>query len=165
MVEEIVIARSATRNDCNAIAMIYNQGIADRLATFETEPRSTADIESWFDGKYPTVVVEQQERVIGFAATFSYRNRACYAGVCEFSVYVARESRGRGVGRLAMQELIRQAECGGFWKLVSRVFPENQASLKMLGSLGFREVGIYKRHGQLDGKWRDVMIVELLLEE
>ena len=79
------------------------------------------------------------------------------------SVYVARRERGRGAGRAAMEALVREAESRGFWKLVSRIFPENEASLALCRALGFREVGIYRRHAKLDGEWRDVVIVELLL--
>lgn len=80
-------------------------------------------------------------------------------------MYVERDARGRGVGRAAMTALVAACEGRGFWKLVSRVFPENGASLALLARLGFREVGVYRRHAKLDGKWRDVVIVERLLGE
>lgn len=157
------VARAATPGDAAAIARIYSEGIEERLATFETRQRTAADVAAWFDGRHPLVVVEEAGAVVGFAATFSYRPRACYDGVAEFSVYVARISRGRGVGRAAVEALVVAAAEAGFWKLVSRVFPENEASLRLLRDLGFREVGTYQRHGRLDGRWRDVVIVERLL--
>ena len=156
-------ARTATLADAAAIAAIYNQGIADRIATFETRPRSETDIHAWFDTTHTIVVVEDAGQVLAFASTSTYRPRECYAGIAEFSVYVAREARGRGAGRLAMEALIEAAEAAGFWKLVSRVFTENTASLALLRRLGFREVGVYEKHAQLDGVWRDVVIVELLI--
>jgi len=155
--------RVATRHDAEAIAQIYNEGIEDRIATFETRLRSPADVQLWFDGVHPIVVVEEGERVLGFASTSTYRPRECYTGIAEFSVYVARDVRGRGVGRRAVQALIREAERAGFWKLVSRVFPENRQSLRLLQSVGFRAVGTYEKHGRLDGVWKDVVIVERLL--
>jgi len=155
--------RRATLADAPAIARIYNQGIEDRIATFETRLRTAADIRSWFGGTHPIVVVESGGQVVAFAATSLYRNRACYAGIAEVSLYVARDSRRRGVGRLAMQSIIEEAERAGFWKLVSRVFLDNQASRGLIASLGFREVGVYEKHGQLDGVWRDVLIVERLI--
>ena len=158
-----MLTRTATIDDAPAIAHIYNQGIEDRIATFETQPRSADDIRKWFDGQHPVVVAEAQGRVIAFASTSTYRPRACYAGIAEYSVYVARESRGEGAGHAAMQALISAAEQAGFWKLVSRIFVENAPSRRLMKSLGFREVGIYEKHGQLDGVWRDVVIVELLL--
>jgi phosphinothricin acetyltransferase len=120
-------ARPATKADAAAIAHIYNQGIEDRVATFETRPRE------------------------------------CYASIAEVSVYVAREWRGKSAGRTVLNALFDAARDAGFHKLVSRVFPENAASLAMIESLSFRRVGIYYRHGQLDGVWRDVVIVEKLL--
>jgi L-amino acid N-acyltransferase YncA len=156
-------ARAATPTDAAAIAAIYNQGIEDRIATFETRPRAEADIVGWFDGTHPIVVVEDGARLLAFASTSTYRSRECYGGIAEFSVYVARDARGRGAGRMAMQALIAAAEAAGFWKLVSRVFTENTASLSLLRTLGFREVGVYEKHAQLDGVWRDVVIVELLI--
>ena len=158
-----MIARAAIPGDAPAVAAIYNEGIEDRIATFETRLRSANDVLSWFDGRHPTVVVEDIGRVVAFGSTSTYRPRDCYAGIAELSVYVARDSRGRGAGRLAMEALIAASRASGFWKLVSRVFVENAASRALLISLGFREVGIYEKHGQLDGVWHDVVIVEKLL--
>ena len=159
-------SRRATPADAGAIADIYNEGIEDGIATFETRLRTADDVRKWFGTRFPIVVVENSNgHVIAFASTSEYRPRECYAGIAEFSVYVARSERGRGAGRLAMQSLIEAAKAAGFWKLVSRVFPENVASLALLSQLGFREVGTYKRHGQSRGLWRDVIIVEALLTE
>jgi phosphinothricin acetyltransferase len=158
-----MLARVATLDDAEAISTIYNQGIEDRVATFETRPRTAEEIERWFDGVHPIVVLQEGQGVVAFASTSHYRDRACYAGIAEFSVYVRRNWRGHGAGRLALEALLQQAEQAGFWKLVSRVFIENAASRRLLRSLGFREVGIYEKHGQLDGVWRDVVIVERLL--
>ncbi len=155
--------RAARPVDAEAIARIYNQGIADRVATFETRPRSAAEIVRWFDGIHPVIAVEHAGAVVAFAATSSYRPRECYSGVAEFSVYVDRSFRGHGAGRAALGALLRAARDAGLHKLVSRVFPENSASLGLLTSLGFRRVGVYERHAQLDGVWRDVVIVEFLL--
>jgi L-amino acid N-acyltransferase YncA len=133
------------------------------VATFETELRTAAMVQTWFDDQYPIVVVEYNGEVIAYASSSSYRPRACYAGIVEFSVYVQRDWRGKGAGRLAISRLIQDCEAAGFWKLVSRVFVENAASRALLKAVGFREVGVYEKHGQLDGVWRDVVIVELLL--
>jgi L-amino acid N-acyltransferase YncA len=156
--------RLATTDDAPAIATIYNQGIEDRVATFETRLRTPREIEQWFDDVHPIVALEtDQQQVIAFGSTSVYRPRPCYAGIAEFSVYVERAYRGRGAGCLALEVLLKETEKAGFWKLVSRVFVENAASRALLRRLGFREVGVYEKHAQLDGVWRDVVIVERLL--
>ena len=156
-------ARPATADDAAALAAVYNQGIEDRVATFETRARTVEDVRRWFDGVHPVIVVEEGQEVVAFAAASSYRPRDCYAGIAETSVYVARGWRGRGAGRLALEALMEAAREAGFWKLLSRIFPENAASRSLVRSLGFREVGTYEKHAQLDGVWRDVVIVERLL--
>ena len=158
-------ARPATPADAERIAQIYNEGIEDRVGTFETRSRTADDVRAWFDGRHPIVVVEDAGEVIAFASTSNYRARDCYAGIAEFSVYVSRSSRGRGAGQVAMRALIDAAGPAGIWKLVSRIFIENTASRRLMASLGFREVGIYEKHGKLDGRWRDVVIVERLIPE
>lgn len=155
--------RAARPGDAAAIARIYNEGIADRIATFETRIRTVEDIQAWFDGVHPIVVAENETEVVAFAATSTYRLRECYSGIAEVSLYVARVARRQGAGRLAMAALIDAAGQAGFWKLVSRVFPENEASRGLIRKFGFREVGTYEKHGKLDGVWRDVVIVERLI--
>jgi len=159
-------ARAASQEDAERIAQIYNEGIADRVGTFETRLRSADDVRAWFDGRHPVVVVvEDSGRIIAFASTSTYRARECYAGIAEFSVYVARDGRGRGAGTMAMSALIVAARHAGFWKLLSRIFIENTASRRLMASVGFREVGIYEKHATLDDVWKDVVIVERLIPE
>lgn len=158
-----LLVRAAELGDCQSIARIYNQGIEERIATFEVAHRTGRDIEKWFDGRHPIIVGEINSKVVGFASTSVYSDRECYNGISEFSVYVDRENRGSGIGRQLMETLIREAENVGFWKLVSRIFVENLQSRALMAKLGFREVGIYEKHAQLDKKWKNVVIVELLL--
>jgi L-amino acid N-acyltransferase YncA/protein-tyrosine-phosphatase len=158
-----ITTRRATPVDAEAIARIYNQGIEDRIATFETRPRTAEDVARWFDGAHPAVVAEEDGRIVGFASTSSYRPRECYARIAEFSVYVARDFRGRGVGRRALEALIEESREAGLHKLVSRIFPENVASRAACRAVGFREVGVYKAHGQLEGVWKDCVVVERLV--
>jgi phosphinothricin acetyltransferase len=161
-----VRTRLAGVDDAAAIAAIYNEGIADRVATFETEPRTAAQIAVLLADKgdrFPTVVVERAGRVIAWASAGAYRARPAYAGVAEHSVYVARAARGTGAGRAALEALCRAYAERGFWKLASRIFPENAPSLRLHERCGFRVVGVYRRHGRLDGEFRDCVIVEKLL--
>jgi len=166
MTTDALRTRLATPADAAAIAAIYNEGIADRVATFETEPRTPAQIAQQLADKgdrFPTVVVERDGQVVAYAGAGAYRSRPAYAGVAEHSVYVARAARGTGAGRAALDGLCRVYAERGFWKIVSRIFPENTASLRLHERCGFRVVGVYHRHGKLDGEWRDCVIVERLL--
>jgi len=134
------------------------------MATFETRERTAADVEGWFaSGRHPILVAERDGSVIGFIAASSYRPRDCYRGIAEFSVYVAGTERGRRIGDALMVEFLPALERAGFWKVLSRIFPENEASRALCRRHGFREVGVYRRHAQLDGEWRDVVIVERLV--
>jgi phosphinothricin acetyltransferase len=160
--------RLARAADAESVAAIYNQGIAERSATFETAPRTAADLRTRIQDapdRFPTIVAEDAGAVVGWASIGAYRERPCYAGVGEFSVYIHRGARGRGVGRALLTRLVEEARVRGYWKLVSRVFPANTASLGLCRALGFREVGTYEKHGQLDGRWLDVVIVERLIAE
>jgi L-amino acid N-acyltransferase YncA len=160
--------RPARPGDAPAIARIYNQGIEDRVATFETDPRSPAQVAATLErraGTHPVVVVERDAHVLAFAWTGPYSDRPCYRGIGELSVYVERAARGGGLGRLAMDALVRECDLMGYWKLVSRVFTDNAASRRLCVAAGFREVGIHRRHARLDGVWRDVVVVERLLGE
>jgi phosphinothricin acetyltransferase len=158
--------RPARPQDAAAVAEIYSQGIADRIATFETEPRTAADIAAWFGRAYAFVtVLDGAGEVVGYAVAHPYADRCCYRGVSEFSVYVRRSHRGQGVGLAAMEGLIEEARRAGLWKLLSRVFPQNGASLALMRRAGFREVGVHEKHGKLDGVWMDTVIVERLIPE
>ena len=158
--------RLARAEDAPAICEIYNEGIADRIATFETEPRTPEQIGAQLTDKghrFPTVVVERDGHVVAWASAGPYRARPAYAGVAEHSVYVARAARGTGAGRAALEAFCRAYAERGFWKVVSRIFPENTASLALHERCGFRVVGVYRRHGKLGDEWRDCVIVEKLL--
>jgi L-amino acid N-acyltransferase YncA/protein-tyrosine-phosphatase len=158
-------ARLATPADAEAMAFIYNQGIADRTATFETRPRAADDIRAWFGPAYPIVAVEDQGRLVAFAAASQWKTRECYRGIAELSVYVARDARRRGAGRLALEALIAEARRAGLWKLLGALLSDNESSRALMRACGFREVGVYERQAQLDGAWKDVVIVERLLPE
>lgn len=155
--------RPATASDVDAITRIYNEGIADRVATFETRGRDATEIARWLDDGLPLLVAERGGRVVGFARVAPYSPRPAYATVGEHAVYVAREARGLGVGRQLLDELVRAAERAGMHKLSSRVFTDNAASRAVHRAAGFEEVGIQRRHARLDGQWRDVVLVERLL--
>ena len=139
--------RQATAEDAEAIAVIYNEG-------------------SWLaarDARHPVVVVESEGVVVGWASLNVFNARDAYRHVADISVYVARDSRGRGAGTMLLQRLVELGRELGFHKLVLAGFPTNAASVALYGRLGFREVGIYREQGLLDGRWVDVLLMERLL--
>jgi L-amino acid N-acyltransferase YncA len=166
MTDDIAI-RDAAVADAADIARIYNQGIEDRLATFETGLRTEADIVARMAQatRYPILVAERDHIIVGWAGLSSYRLRECYAGIAEFSIYLERNARGQGIGRRLLSALLDAARSRGYWKLVSRIFPQNAASRAICKACGFREVGVYEAHGRLDGQWLDVVIVERVIRE
>ena len=166
MSENDLSFRPAEARDIAAITEIYNAGILTRQATFETELRSHADIAGWLDPAAEKIVLvaERAGRVVGWASVSGYRPRDCYRGIGEYSVYIAPEAQGQGVGLYLLPKLIDAAQAHGYWKILSRIFPENVGSLKLCARCGFREVGVYHKHAKLDGTWRDVVIVERLIE-
>jgi L-amino acid N-acyltransferase YncA len=169
MTEELTI-RSATAADASQVTAIYNQGIEERCATFETQPRHLEDLVQRIadQERYPLLVaVDRANVVLGWASLSSYRPRACYGGIAEFSIYLDRgaRGRGRGIGQQLLPALIDAAQAHGYWKLVSRSFTFNAASRALCHACGFREIGIYEKHGRLDDRWLDAVVVERLIPE
>ena len=158
--------RPATDSDAEAIAAIYNEGIADRVATFETRPREPAEVAAWLSERLPMLVATGDDgAVLGFARVSPYSDRCVYTGVGEHGVYVARAARGQQVGRRLLDALVTASEQAGLYKLTSRLFTDNAASRAAHLAAGFEEVGIQRRHGRLDGEWKDCVLVERLLGE
>ncbi len=159
------VIRPAASADLAAVAAIYNEGIGERVATFETEPRGAADVAGWLAAgpRLPLLVADADGAVVGWARLMAYSEREVYAGVGEASLYVAGAARGRGIGGRLLDALHEHAAELGYWKLVGGLFPENAASAALLRGRGWREVGTHLRHSSLDGEWRDVLLLERLL--
>ncbi len=169
--------RRANPSDAAEIAEIYNRAIEERVATFETESRDESSMRTWMadhDTRHPVLVAVSRRgavdgrparRIMAWASIASYRPRSCYDGVGEFSIYVRDEFRGQGIGQQLLAALIDEARALGYWKLVARIFPQNVASRRVVARCGFREVGVYEKHGKLDGRWLDAVIVERLIAE
>lgn len=159
--------RPALPSDAVEIARVYNQGIEDRLATLETTPRDADERAAWLAAKgprYPVIVVEgESETLLGWGSLNQFNPRPAYDHVVDFSVYVAREARGQGVGGMLLSELESLARTHGFHKMVLAAFPFNGAGMKLYERQGFRTVGIYQEQGMLDGRWVDTIIMEKLL--
>lgn len=161
--------RDARPRDGEALALIYNQGIEDRVATFETDMRDAAERRTWLaghDDRHPVIVAEDETgELVGWAAIAAISERSCYSGVGEYSVYVRRDSRGFGIGTALLGALVDRASSLGYWKLIARVFTFNEATVRLARGHGFREVGVLQKHGKLDGKWLDVLEMERLFPE
>lgn len=157
--------RAARADDADAICAIYNEGIADR-ATLETEPRTSDERRSWLtarDARHPVVVVESDGVVVGWASLNVFNARDAYRHVADISVYIARAARGKGAGTALLERLVELGREIGFHKLVLAGFSWNAASVALYKRLGFREVGVYREQGLLDGRWVDVLLMERLL--
>ncbi|HEY6523102.1 MAG TPA: arsinothricin resistance N-acetyltransferase ArsN1 family A [Solirubrobacteraceae bacterium] len=157
--------RLATADDLEDVVAAYNAGIRERIATLETRLRAPADITDWLNDGRPFIVAERDGRVLGWARAGLYSDRCVYQGVGEHAVYVHPDGRGQGLGRQLLNELCAESERRGFYKLTSRIFADNQPSRAAHRAAGFDEVGIQRRHGKLDGQWKDTVLVERLLGE
>ena len=163
MSSEVAI-RNAVAGDAGGICAIYNEAIAERGSTFEIAPRSAADFHTRVDdARFPFLVGIAEERVLGWAGLAAYSSRECYAGIAEASVYVEAGARGRGIGTSLTKALAADAENQGFHKLIGKLFTDNTASIRLVERCGFDPVGLHRRHGKLDGAWRDILVVERLL--
>lgn len=145
--------------DWPAVRAIYLEGIATGDATFE---QNAPEWGQWDAGHLAAarIVARLEEGVVGWAALSAVSGRCVYAGVAEVSIYVAEHARGRGVGRQLMARLIGESEAAGIWTVQAGIFPENAASIALHQSAGFRIVGQRERLGQMNGRWRDVMLME-----
>ncbi len=156
--------RPARAGDAEAIAGVFNQGIAERVATFETHDQAPEGVAELLEARRVALVAELGGAVAGFAWVGPYDDaHEYYSGVGEATMYVERSARRSGVGRTLLRALADAAGQAGFHKLVGKVFTSNEPSLKLLRACGWREVGVHRRHGRLDGEWKDVIVVELLL--
>lgn len=153
--------RPAGPGDADAIAAIHNQGISERIATFETRVKDAAGVREAMADWILGVVCERDGEVLGFCKATPYEERSpYYSGVAEVTVYVAREARGQGVGTSLLEGIADAARERGLHKLVAKAFAGNEPSLALFERCGFSVVGTHRRHGELDGRWLDVTVVE-----
>jgi L-amino acid N-acyltransferase YncA len=163
--------RPAEPRDAPRISEIYNEGIEDGQATFESRPRTPVDIVEKLDTAGNHLIVAewggkvQQQTILGWASITPYSARECYAGIGEASVYISRSARHQGLGRLLMNALAEVGAARGYHKLIGRLLASNTASRQLVRGVGFREVGVHQKHGKLAGQWVDVVVVELLIPE
>ena len=161
-----IVIRPATPDDAAAVAVIYNQGIEDRIATLETELRSVDERRQWMAARgerHPVIVAERAGSVVGWGSLNSFNPRRAYDHVVDLSLYVERAWRGRGVGRHLLARLVELARELGYHKMVLAAFPFNAGGMALYERMGFTTVGVYREQGLLDDKWVDVIVMERLL--
>lgn len=163
----MVTVRLAEKSDIKQITCIYNQGIADRTATLEADEKTIEDRIVWFethDSRHPILVAESEGNVVGYASLNVFNSRCAYSGVVDFSIYIERSFRGKGAGSILLDALIKKAGQLGYHKLVLSALSHNENGKVLYKKFGFREIGIYKEQGILDGKWIDVLVMEKILD-
>ncbi|MFD2100572.1 GNAT family N-acetyltransferase [Flagellimonas iocasae] len=154
-----MVIRNMQASDWEQVSQIYSEGIATGFATFETNAPS---YESWDSAHISScrIVAEEGNTILGWAALSPVSSRCVYGGVGEVSVYIGASSRGKGVGKLLMDQLITESENAGFWTIQSGIFPENKASIKLHEKVGFRYIGKRERVGKIHGVWKDNLLFE-----
>jgi len=158
--------RPAAEADAAAICEIYNQGIEDRLATLETELRTPEERRHWLKARgprHPVIVAEDGGRVVAWGSLNAFNPRDAYRHVVDFSIYVERAYRGKGVGKAVLARLVELGRELGYHKMVLSAFPHNAAAMALYERIGFRTVGVYKEQGLLYGRWVDTIVMEKLL--
>lgn len=158
--------RLATINDIKDVLSIYNEGIEDRIATLETETKDLNYMIDWFNkhlDRYKTIVAELYGEIIGWASLNQYNSRKAYDGVADLSVYIKKAYRGKGIGGKLLSAIEIHASENGFHKIVLSTFPFNELGQGLYKKKGYREVGVFKNQGKLDGEFVDVMVMEKLL--
>jgi L-amino acid N-acyltransferase YncA len=161
-----IVLRPATAADAEAICRVYNQGIEDRIATLETELRTPEERRQWLAARgprHPVYVAEVEEMIVGWSSLNVYNPRPAYQYVADFSIYIERGWRGKGVGRRLLEHLIEQARALGYHKMMLSAFPFNASGVALYEHMGFTRAGVFHEMGQLDGRWVDTLIMEKLL--
>lgn len=164
--EQNWIIRKATEQDLPEITEIYNQGIVDRIATLEDQPKTDEEVKNWLFNRaprYTVLVIETEAKIVGWASLNPYSYRCAYKGVAELSIYIHRDWRGKGLGKQLLQKIEEHAKQNAFYKIVLFTFPFNVLGQSLYKRLGYREVGTFYNQGILDGKFVDVMAMEKMI--
>ena len=151
--------RPITKDNFSEVVEIYKQGLATNIATFQND---LPQWEEWQKGHldFCRISIYEKNIMLGWTALTPVSSRCVYAGVAEVSVYIAQNERGKGIGKILLNELIKQSEANGIWMLQSGIFSENQSSIKLHEKCGFRMVGYREKIGKKNGIWKDNILME-----
>jgi L-amino acid N-acyltransferase YncA len=165
----MIHVRQCQREDCPGILEIYNDAVLTTTATYDYEPRTLEHRQSWFDDHkrtgLPIFVATENGKVIGWSALNRYHDRMGYRFTSENSVYIAADWRGKGVGKMLLEPLIKAGHDYGLHAIIAAIDATNEASIRLHRRFGFEEVGHFKNVGYKFGRWLDVIYMELLLPE
>jgi phosphinothricin acetyltransferase len=165
--QNMLTIRQATLADLGAITEIYNEAILKTAATFDTEPKTLEEQESWFAShgpKYPILVAEQDDLVVGWASLSMWSDRCAYADTAEISLYIKEEQRGKGIGRKLLGAIIQEGQNAGLHTVIARIAEGNELSIRLAESAGFEQVGIMKEVGRKFGKLLDVYLMQKIYD-
>jgi len=157
------LVRTALRADLPSIRAIYNEGIEDRIATLDADPKTDADLERWFadhGGRYAVLVAEIAGSIVGWASLNRYSPRTAYDGVADLSIYVVRQWRGKGVGKALMTGIEVEARRNAFHKIVLFMLDFNELGRGLYRRSGFQDVGVFRQQGKVEGRFVDVLAME-----
>jgi phosphinothricin acetyltransferase len=158
--------RLVERRDAEAIRSIYNVEVADSTVTFDMVPRTIDEQVAWIDehsGGHPAIVAVDGDVVVGFGSLSVWRERPAYSGSVEDSVYVQRDQRGRGIGKLLLEELVRLGGDHGFHTVLARIVGGHEASIALHEACGFETVGVEREVGRKFKQWLDVVLMQRML--
>jgi phosphinothricin acetyltransferase len=164
--KEAVVIRRAQLDDAEAIRCIYNEAVADRLATLDTDPKSREEMAAWWaehNDRFAVLVALEHDTIVGWASLNRFSHRCAHSAIADLSVYVAPSHRGRGVGSALLRALELEAAAGGFHKIILHALDANEHGKRLYRKAGFVEVGIFREHGILGGRYVDVIAMEKLL--
>jgi phosphinothricin acetyltransferase len=166
-VDKVVTERKATVADVAAITEIYNEAILNTTATFDTQPKTLAEQQTWFinhQPRHPIIVAQQNGQVVGWASLSKWSDRCAYCDTAEVSVYVRKEYRAQGVGRQLLKVLIDNGRNIGLHTVIARIAGDNQASRRLFRSMGFEDIGVMREVGRKFGKLLDVYLMQKIYD-
>jgi L-amino acid N-acyltransferase YncA len=164
----MVLLRSATIGDLDAITEIYNEAIIKTVATFDTELKTIEEQKKWFDdhgSKNPILVAEENGVLVGWASLSKWSDRCAYSDTAEISLYVKEEYQGKGIGRRLMEAIIKEGEKNGLHTVIARITEGNESSFHLHRSVGFTHIGIMKEVGRKFGKRLDVHLMQKIYKD